>query len=291
MNFDLYCQDKAAPVGTPAYYALRQAAIGQRPLLTALFAFRRELEDTVEHCSEVAVGQAKLAWWQSEIASLAVLGPADSLVSVDPTGPGRVPAHPVTLALAAYLPDAAAEVAALQAMVQGYEMDLEQARYLDFRGLSTYLAKTGGQFAMLIARASGLQEAAALDAAGRLGQALGLAHIVREVGHHARQGRIYIPVDEMQRFGVTAADVINRRYSEAFTALMKFQLERARSGLLEACKGLRGSRRPARATLEAQAAIARVMLDEIEADAYQVLHQHIALTPLRMTWLAWRAGR
>ena len=282
MNFDLYCQDKAAPVGTPAYYALRQAAIGHRPLLTALFAFRRELEDTVEHCSEVAVGQAKLAWWQSEIASLA---------AVDPSDPARVPVHPVTRALAAYLPDAASEVAALQTMVQGYEMDLEQGRYLDFRGLSAYLDKTAGQFALLVARASGIQDAAERDASGRLGQALGLAHIVREVGHHARQGRIYIPVDDMQRFGVTAAEVINRRYSEAFTALMKFQLERARSGLLEARKGLRGSSRRVRATLEVQTAIALAMLDEIEADAYQVFHQHIALTPLRMTWLAWRAGR
>lgn len=282
MNFDLYCQEKAAPAGTPAYYALGQAAAGRRPLLTALFAFRRELEETVENCSEVAVGQAKLAWWHGELASLA---------AADPANPARVPVHPVTRALAAYLPDAAGEVPALQAVVQGYEMDLEQARYLDFRGLSAYLDKTGGQFSMLLARAAGMQDGATCDAAGRLGQALVLAHIVREIGHHARQGRIYIPVDEMQRFGVTAADVINRRYSDAFTALMKFQLERARSGLQEARRGLRDSPRRVRATLEVQAVIARAMLDEIEADAYQVLHQHISLTPLRMAWLAWRAGR
>jgi len=279
VNFDLYCQDKAAPAGTPAYYALRQATAAHRPLLTALFAFRRELEDTVEHCSEVAVGQAKLAWWQGELANL---GAADS---------AQAPAHPVTRALAAYLPDAAAELPALQAVVQGYEMDLEQARYLDFRGLSAYLDKTGGQFAMLVARACGIRSASECAAAGQLGQALGQAHIVREVGHHARQGRIYIPVDEMQRFGVTAADVINGRYSDAFTALMKFQLERARTGLQAGRVALHTLPRRTRATLEVQAAIALAMLDEIEADGYQVLHQHISLTPLRMVWLAWRAGR
>jgi len=279
VNFDLYCQEKAAPAGTPVYYAVRQAAVAQRPLLTALFAFRRELEDTVENCSEVAIGQAKLAWWQGEVATLAG------------TDPARVPVHPVTCALAAYLPVAAAKVAVLQAVVQGYEMDLEQARYLDFRGLSVYLDKTGGQFAQLVARAGGVHDAADLDAAGRLGQALVLAHIVREVGHHARQGRIYIPVDEMQRFGVTAAEVINRRYSEAFTALMTFQLERARAGLQQARSDLRHLPRRPRATLDAQAAIALAMLDEIEADAYQVLHQHISLTPIRMAWLAWRAAR
>lgn len=282
MNFDLYCQEKAAHAGTPAYYALRQAALADRPLLTALFAFRRELEDTVEHCSEVAVGQAKLAWWQNELASLAG------------TDPARVPVHPVACALAAYLPaamDLAVAVATLHSMVQGYEMDLEQARYLDFRGLSAYLDKTGSQAAALMARATGIGGVPELEAAANLGQALMLAHIVREVGHHARQGRIYIPVDEMQRFGVTAAEVINRRYSDAFTALMKFQVERARAGLQTARAGLRGLRRRQRATLEAQAALALAMLDEIEAENYQVLHQHLSLTPLRMAWLAWRAGR
>ena len=279
MNFDLYCQEKAAPAGSPAYYALGQAAAQHRARLTAVFAFRRELEDTVEHCSEVAVGQAKLAWWQNELASLAGSDPA------------RVPGHPVALALAAHWPEAGAEVASLQAVVQGFEMDLEQARYLDFRGLSAYLDKTYGQATALVARAAGLVEPAAVAAAERLGVALGLAHIAGEMGHYARHGRIYIPVDEMQRFGVTAADVINRRYSDAFSALMKFQVERARAGIVAARAELRAWRRRQRATLEVQASLALAMLDEIEAERYQVLHQHLALTPLRMAWLAWRAGR
>lgn len=278
MNFDLYCQEKAATVGTPTYYALGQAALVDRPILTALRAFQRELEDTVEHCSEVAVGQAKLAWWQQELARLAA---ADA---------SQPPTHPVALALAAHWPKVAQQIDALQAMVEGYQMDLEQARYLDYAGLSAYLDKTRGQAADLIARATGVDSETQAVAA-RLGHALGLAHIVHEVGHHARQGRIYIPIDEMQRFGVTAADVINRRYSDAFSALMQFQVERARSGLRAASAALRPLRRRLRATLEVDAALALALLDEIEAERYQVLHQRLSLTPLRMAWLAWRAGR
>jgi phytoene synthase len=286
VNFDLYCQDKAAPAGMPADYALRAAAAAHRPLLTALFAFRRELEDTVEYCSELSVGLAKLSWWQAEIESL------KSAATLDPVFKrGPKPTHPVALALSAYLPSPTAAVAALQAIAQGYKSDLEQERYWDFRDLSIYLDQTSGQFATLIARLCGIEEGAACGAAGRLGQALGLAHIACEVGHHARRGRIYIPVDEMQHFGVTAADIISRRYSDAFAALMAFQIERARAGIGEALAGLRHLRRRLRAVLEVQAALALATLAEIEADNYSVLHQRISLTPLRLAWLAWRAGR
>ncbi len=278
MNFDLYCQEKAAAVGTSSYYALGQAALVDRPTLTALLAFQRELEDTVEHCSEVAVGQAKLAWWHNEIAKLAANDAA------------QPPAHPVMLALSTHWPAVGARVEALQAMVEGYQMDLEQARYLDFPGLAAYLDKTRAQAAALIASATGV-DGAAQQAAARLGHALGLAQIVRDVGRHARQGRIYIPVNEMQRFGVTAADVINRRYSDAFSALMQFQTERARTGLRDASAALRPLRRRLRATLEVEASLALALLDEIEAERYQILHQQVSLTPLRMAWLAWRAGR
>jgi len=281
VNFDLYCQQKAAPVGSAVYYAVRQCAAADRLRLTAVFAFRRELEETIETCSDISIGQAKLAWWQGEIETLSAGSPTP-------------PTHPVARALHAHLVEPAAAVAALQAVAQGYAMDLEQARYLDYPGLCHYLTKVGGQGAWLVARAAGARAAAALDAAADLGAALLLAQLLRDVGLHARHGRIYLPVNELQRFGVTAADIINGRYSDAYTALMAFQVERARSAITTALAALRAApetRRAARATLGAQAAIALASLTEIEAGRYQVLHQQILLTPLRMLWLAWRGAR
>jgi len=127
-----------------------------------------------------------------------------------------------------------------------------------------------------------------------LGVALGLTRIVADVGENARQGRIYLPISEMQRFGVTAADILNRRYSDAFSELMRFQTDRARSQLQAALAAMPRSERAVRKALKlprAQAAIALRLLDEIAHSQFQVLHQRIALTPLRNAWSAWRGAR
>jgi 15-cis-phytoene synthase len=275
VNFDEYCQQKAAPPGSSIYYALRQAPAERQPLLTALFALRREFEETVKETSDPTLGRTKLAWWQKEAAALAA---------------GQ-PSHPVSQALAAHLPDPEAEYPALQTLLAGFEMDLDQARYLDFPNLRRYIDSVGGTFATVVARATATQPAQAAAWAAPLGQALMLAQFVVELGNDARHGRIYIPIDEMQRFNVTAADLINRRYSEAFTGLMRFQTTRARAALDTALAALPAAERRTQRTLRALAALALALLDEIERDGYHVLHQRIALTPLRKLWVAWRAAR
>jgi phytoene synthase len=274
-NFDDYCAQKAARPGSSVYYALRQAPLARQPLLTALFALRRELEDTVKNTSDPVIGRAKLGWWQQELAALAA---------------GR-PSHPVTLALAAHGADLRAEADTLQALVSGFEMDLDQARYLDFANLRAYIDKVGGAFARAVARVTASEPEHASDWAPPLGNALMLAHLVQEVGNDARRGRVYIPIDELQQHRVTAAELINRKYSAAFSELMRFQTGRAREALQGALASIPESERKTQRTLRAQSAMALALLDEIERDGYQVLHQRIALTPIRKLWIAWRAAR
>jgi phytoene synthase len=273
VNFDEYCQQKAAPPGSSTYYALRQAPAASQPLLTALFALRREFEETVKEISDPAIGRTKLAWWQNELAALA----------------SGSPSHPVSKALAAYLPDVQAVYPALQALLAGFEMDLDQARYLDYPNLRRYVQGVGGTFASLVARATAKNPVEASSWAAPLGEALQLAQFVVETGNDARHGRIYIPVDEMQRFNVTAADLINRKYSDAFTELMRFETRRARDAVQAALAAMPAHERRTQRTLVAQAALALALLDEIERDGYHVLHQRIALTPIRKLWLSWRA--
>lgn len=275
MNFDEYCQQKAAPPGSSVYYALRQASAASQPRLTACFALRREFEETVKETSDPTIGRTKLAWWQNELGALA----------------SGTPSHPVSKALAAYLPDVKSEYPALQTLLAGYEMDLDQARYLDYPNLRRYLQAVGGTFASLVARATAQDAASAAQWAAPLGEALLLAQFVVETGNDARHGRIYIPIDEMQRFNVTAADLINRKYSDAFTELMRFETKRARDALQAALVAIPAGERRTQRTLRAQAALALALLDEIERDGYHVLHQRIALTPIRKLWIAWRAAR
>lgn len=273
VNFDEYCQQKAAPPGSSTYYALRQAPAASQPLLTALFALRREFEETVKETSDPAIGRTKLAWWQNELAALA----SDS------------PSHPVSKALAAYLPNVETEYPELQALLAGFEMDLDQARYLDYPNLRRYVQGVGGTFASLVARASAKDSVQVSTWSAPLGEALQLAQFVAETGNDARHGRIYIPIDEMQRFNVTAADLINRKYSDTFTELMRFETKRARDAVQAALAAMPANERRSQRTLVAQAALAVALLDEIERDGYHVLHQRIALTPIRKLWIAWRA--
>jgi phytoene synthase len=292
VNIDDYCQEKAAPAGSSAYYALRRAPRHKQPLLTALYALYRELEESVRQVSDPTVGRTKLAWWQSEIAALANGAPhhpvtraiAQHRGDTPMSGPPDSAPRPATIAVAPAVDDNA-----LFTWASGFQMDLEQARYLDFAGLRRYIDPVGGAFATAIARVTARDPARAAGWAAPLGCALLLAELAERIGDDARHGRIYVPLDEMQRFGVTAADLINRRYSDAFAALMRFQVARAREQLTRALAAIPHDERRAQPTLRAQAAMALALLDEIEADQFAVLHQRIALTPLRKLWISWRA--
>lgn len=276
VNFDDYCQQKAAPDGSSTYYALRRAPAASQPLLTALYALRRELEETVKETSDPTIGRTKHAWWQKELASLF----------------NGEPSHPVTKALQAHSAKKRALDeplrTSLDTLVDGFGMDLDQARYLDWPGLRRYLDQTGGAFAVAVARITARAPDQAAKWAAPLGSALVLAERLLELGDDARHGRIYIPIDELQRFSVTAADLINRKYSDEFTALMRFQVERARKALNEAVAAIPPAERAGQRLLRAQAALALQSLDEIEREGFHVLHQRIALTPIRKLWITWR---
>jgi phytoene synthase len=140
----------------------------------------------------------------------------------------------------------------------------------------------------------GRTQAQTVQYAHKLGLAMQLTNIIRDVGEDARRGRIYLPVSELQRFDVKAHELLKREapwgYSERFTALMRFQAERAHRLYDEALALLpREDRRAQRPGLM-MAEIYRTLLREIEAADFQVLHQRIALTPLRKVWIAMRTN-
>jgi len=126
--------------------------------------------------------------------------------------------------------------------------------------------------------------------AHKLGLAMQLTNIIRDVGDDARRGRIYLPMSELQQFDVKAQEVLNRGYSDRFTALMKFQAERAHRCYDEAFALLPEVDRRSQKPGLMMANIYRTLLREIEADNFQVLHQRTSLTPLRKLWIALRTN-
>ena len=272
MSPDEYCQQKTVQSGSSFYYSFLFLPSERRRAITALYAFCREVDDTVDETSDGSVARIKLAWWRTEVAAM-----------YDAT-----PTHPVMLALQPHLAVYDLKQEHLQAIIDGMEMDLDQSRYLDYPGLRKYCWHAAGVVGILSASIFGVTDPKTLQYAEKLGLAFQLTNIIRDVGEDARKGRIYLPMNELQQFGVTAADILNARHSEKFEALMKFQTERAQGIYDEAFALLPKADRRAQRPGLMMAAIYRTLLGEIERDGFHVLTQKISLTPLRKLWLAWK---
>lgn len=273
MTADDYCQQKAAASGSSFYYSFLFLPPERRRAITAVYAYCREVDDVVDEVSDPAVAEAKLAWWRGEVAALYA---------------GQ-PTHPVTRALQPFAGEAHGITRErLEAVLDGMEMDLRQNRYLDYAALRRYAHRVAGVVGEMAASIFGYRSAATLQYADRLGLALQLINVIRDVGDDARRGRIYLPLDELQRFNVKAADLLAGRYVDGFVPLMRMQAERARATYREALALLPAEDRRAQRTGLIMGAIYATLLDEIERDQFRVLHQRIALTPLRKLWIAWK---
>ena len=272
MTPDEYCQSKAAQSGSSFYYSFLFLSPERRRAITALYAFCREVDDAVDEPSEPSAAQAALAWWRGEVAQLFAGNPQ----------------HPVTRALAPATEPFGITQARLNEIMDGMEMDLNQSRHLDFAGLQLYCHRVAGVVGALAAAIFGHRNPKTLDYAERLGLAFQLTNIIRDVGEDARNNRIYIPMDELKRFEVGPADILEGRHTENFTRLMRFQADRAMRCYDEAFALLpREDRRAQRPGL-VMAAIYRTLLKEIADDGFRVLTQRVALTPVRKLWIAWR---
>jgi phytoene synthase len=272
MSPDEYCQQKTVQSGSSFYYSFLFLPPERRRAITALYAFCREVDDTVDEATDGSVARIKLAWWRTEVSKMYA----------------GTPTHPVMLALQPHIAVYKLEEQHLQAIVNGMEMDLDQSRYLDYPGLQRYCWHVAGVVGILSASIFGYTNPQTLAYAENTGLAFQLTNIIRDVGDDARKGRIYLPVNELQQFGVTANDLLKLQHSEKFEALMAFQAKRAQSIYDEALALLPKEDRRAQRPGLMMASIYRTLLDEIQRDGYHVLNQRISLTPLRKLWLAWK---
>ena len=267
-----YCQDRAARSGSSFYYSFLFLPEARRRAIIALYAFCREVDDAVDETSDPAVARLKLAWWRTEVAAIYA---------------GK-PQHPVALALAECVKPYRLAREHLEEIIDGMQMDLERDRYESFDALRLYCHRVAGVVGLLSAEIFGYTDRATLDYAHNLGVAFQLTNIIRDVGEDARRGRIYLPLEDLARYAVGESDIIAGRESDAFRALMTFQIARARSFYTQALEKLpRADRSTQRAGL-IMAAIYQRLLDEIESAGCRVLSTRVALTPLRKLWIAWR---
>ncbi|HEU0282280.1 MAG TPA: presqualene diphosphate synthase HpnD [Gallionella sp.] len=272
MTPDQYCQDKTAKSGSSFYYSFLFLPPDKRRAITALYALCREVDDAVDECSDANVARTTLNWWRGQVAEVYA---------------GR-PQHPVAQALLPVVKQFNLAQEHLLEIIDGMEMDIDQPRYPDFKSLQLYCYRVASVVGLLSAEIFGYSDRQTLKYAHDLGIAFQLTNIIRDVGEDARRNRIYLPMDELQQFGVAAADILHARETENFQSLMAFQVERAQRYYRQALDHLPAADRKAQRAGLIMAAIYRTTLDEVVASGCHVLKERVSLTPLRKLWLAFR---
>ncbi|MES1982191.1 MAG: presqualene diphosphate synthase HpnD [Pseudomonadota bacterium] len=272
MTPDQYCQEKAAASGSSFYYSFMFLPPPRRRAITALYAFCREVDDVVDETTDQNVAHTTLAWWRIQVAAIYE----------------GTPQHPVAQALVPVVRQYHLPQAHFHEIIDGMEMDLQQHQYEDFAALQLYCYRVASVVGLLAAEIFGYSNPATLKYAHDLGIAFQLTNIIRDVGEDARRGRIYLPQDELQQFGVHTGDILDSKESDEFYRLMQFQIDRAQRYYQQAFEQLPAADRKAQRTGLIMAAIYRTTLDEIVASGCHVLKERISLTPLRKLWLAYK---
>lgn len=275
MDPQQYCQNKAARSGSSFYYSFMFLPEDQRRAITAFYAFCREVDDVVDECSDPNVARIKLQWWREEIHNLFA----------------GTPRHPVTQALTEAIKQYNLPAEHFIEIIDGMEMDLDYNSYPTFNELALYCHRVASIVGIMAAEIFGYENRQTLKYAHELGLAFQLTNILRDLGEDATRGRLYIPLDELERFKVPVDDIMHRRATPELHQLLEFQAARAQRHYQQAYEYLPEIDRYRQRTGLIMAAIYQTLLDEIKSDGYRVLTHRVALTPVRKLWIAWRTAR
>lgn len=272
MTPDETCREKAAKSGSSFYYSFLFLPPAKRRALTALYAFCRIVDDIADECGDTALARAQLDAWHKEIERIFE----------------GCPEHPVAQALTSAVREFNLPEKEFHEIIEGMEMDLTRHRYANFDALQVYCHHVAGVVGQLSARIFGYQDARTARFAHDLGLAFQLTNILRDVGEDASRGRIYLPRDELARFGVSETELLQGRQTENLTRCLAFQAERARHYYEKALDELPPADRKNQRVSLVMAAIYRALLDKIEQNGYRVLSGRTRLSAFQKLWIALR---
>jgi phytoene synthase len=253
------------------FLSTQQLPPEKRKAIRALYAFCRTSDDIVDQCARDAT-QA-LAGWIAQVHAPAM--PADSAVllawndTVERYGVPR------------YLPDE---------LLAGIAMDLTVHRYRTFDDLWLYCYRVASVVGLISMHIIG-HRAGATPYAIKLGVALQLTNILRDVGEDAQRGRVYLPQEDLERFGLSDDDILKGRCEQAFRALMRFQIDRAHALYADAWPGVALLNPDGRLAIGAAAEIYRAILGKIAANQYDVFQRRAFVPLAEKLLILWRVRR
>ncbi|MCW5830039.1 MAG: presqualene diphosphate synthase HpnD [Deltaproteobacteria bacterium] len=244
-----------------AFFFLPKA---EREAMQIVYAYCRILDDIVDEPGDPAVKRKELRKWEEELDQIYNGRPLDPL--------GRRLQEIVRQFHLSREP--------FQRIIDGCAMDLDHARYETFDDLYVYCTKVASAVGQCCIEIFGYENMKTQDYAEHLGVALQLTNILRDVGEDARRGRIYLPRQEMDRFGVTETDILAGRQTDNTRKLLE-QFGKRAKGYYELAESEKHELEPKRLmAAEIMGAIYRKVLDRVEASGYDVFGAPLKLTTL-----------
>jgi phytoene synthase len=262
------------------YYAFLTLPRARRDALYVVYAFCRTVDDVADLGTDRAAQRAGLARWREDVARCFQAGPP--------------PEHPIARQLAAAVRAYPIPRAALEAIIEGCEMDLERLRFATAEDLYPYCYRVASAVGLCCIEIFGYTDPRAREYAVHLGTALQLTNIIRDVGADARAGRVYLPQQDLEAFGVSEDELVAGRYGERFVRLMEHQAARARQFYAAAATAYPIVDARSLIAAEIMSGIYRALLEEIEARRFQVFGERITLSARRKVGIAlrrWAAAR
>ena len=174
-------------------------------------------------------------------------------------------------------------------VIEGVKSDLEPRRLATFDDLYRYCYQVASVVGLSIIHVFGFDSTAALPLAEKCGVAFQLTNVLRDIGEDAARGRVYLPAEDLDRFGVSAADLAAGRRTDAFARLMEFQIARARAFYGESRPLIDLVHKRSRPGLRALIAIYSRLLNRIEECGYDVFSRRVALSAAEKCGIVARA--
>ncbi len=266
------CADITRHASSNFYYAFMLLPLERRRALYAVYAFCRFVDDIADDES-IANPAELLARWREELRNVYA----------------GTPTRPVSRALADNVVRFNIPQRYFDEVIDGVEMDLSRRRYETFDELILYCRRVASAVGLICIEIFGYSNPSTRVYAEKLGLAFQLTNIIRDVREDAQRGRIYLPLEDLHRFGVTESELLGGVYNDRFRALMAFEAKRARDLYNEAAHALPLEDRPAMLSAEAMRLIYSALLEQIVRSNYRVFDRRHRLSTPRKLYLVGRA--
>jgi phytoene synthase len=259
-----YCRRLARSTGKNFYYSFLGLPKTLRQEMCVLYAFLRVTDDIGDdETRSIAARKAALQSWTR---------------SLEESLNGTIANHQIFPALMALIETGKLPSQYLYEVIDGVEMDLEPRRYPTFSDLEHYCYHVAGAVGLCCIHLWGFEDEAAIEPAIACGTAFQLTNILRDLSEDIDRGRVYLPQEDLERFGYSEDDLKNRVFDDRFRQLMRFEVERARTYYQQAEQLFGYLSREGKPILRAMIRIYGGLLDRIERRNYDVFTSRIRLS-------------